>query len=957
MSTVAFLAMAFAVIVGVALAIQGVVSEKSGKIYGGCGIAVASITGWWLWGVWAEQYVELLWFRDLGQAVVFWTNFKMKLIIGVSAAILSGSIVGLKLKWFWQPLESKLFPSTRKSSYDRYRDSEVITEPRLMWFQILLPYLRWLITVAVGVTAWYAAASYYQEALLFVSGGEFGEKDPVFGYDLSFYLYRLQLLRLVVFVLTVGSILLIIVGFIGLLLMAMNTDDSWDEKERADVAIRSGRRVLAFAVILPVTLAYETYLGRYAHLFDQDHRIAGVSWVDANVLLPASWILVLSLLVSAVLVWGLRGTFGTMKAWKYLIGAGLLPVVNAAIIYLVVSPIAVHSVLKGSEFQKEQVYIERTIAATRKGFGLEKFKIQSADPKGLADISLAELKANAPATLDNLRLWDPAALAPTITETQALKGYYTFPDTDIDRYLIDGKPRQFVLSTRELDPGRLPPEAHSWMNDHILYTHGYGVVASIASETTGEGNPLFRLKDMPVQSSLKELTVTRPQIYFGEYTNSHVYVNEKMEVEFDHPSDDGAGYAKTAFQGKGGIPVGSGLRRLAISWMFDGFRGWTSDSVAPDSRLLFRRTIQERVGALAPWLHIDADPYKVIRPDGTLVYVIDGYTGSSSYPYSRAPDRSPRNWNYLRNSVKVVLDAYDGTVTFYETEEDPILNVWKSVYPGLIKPLSEMPEDLERHLRYPEELFYLQAFLYGSYHMEPEAWFQQLDRWEPATDAVNKDRSGNPYYMEPYYVVGQLPGETKEEFLLFLPLTAQKRNNLSAWMVARCDGEHRNEVRVYRYSSQHQVLGPALIRGRIEQDGQLSAFMTFWRQKGSQIVNGNLLALPVAGTLLYVEPLYIKAESNPTPQLKLVVVAIGDKIGWGETFDKALEKLFSGTTSSVPILPPGAEGIPSSLLEAPKERLETATKHFNRYLELTGQGKLQEAGAEFEALKRVLNGN
>ena len=916
-------------------------------------LAAVSIWAGVLLDAGAVVFVENLWFADLGFSQVYWQGFKMRSALLLVGGVTSGLFAALALRWAVRPLEL-LVPFADNG--DHYGDN-YSSDSHRFWLQAL-PILRWIAAGLVATIVGFVLRNYWQEAQLFLAGESFGEVDPVFGLDLSFYIFRLEMYEVTLFLATATIAALIVLALLAVASFAAITSPLRRvDKEGALVALRAClSRISWFGGLLLLALAAVAYLWPYSQLFSQDGRIAGVSWMDINVRFKANWVLIVALVESAVVlvIFG-RPPYSMRTAKALGISAAVLLLAVIASPF-VVEPIARSMVLKGSEQQAESVYIDRTIDATRKAFKLDAFKVEQFDPKDPSTLNFAALREKAPATLENLRMWGPASIAPNLRETQTLKGYYAFPDVDLDRYMIDGKQRLLVLGSRELDPQRLPKEAHSWVNDRLLYTHGYGVTAALANEASASGDPDFKVKDMPVVSTLKGVAVPKPQLYFGEHTIEHVYVNVGTDAEFDHPTDGGEGYAKSSYQGERGIRLGTGLRRLALAWKYDGFRGLMSTSLNENTKLLAHRTIVDRIGTIAPFLHIDADPYKVILKD-RLVYVVDGYTGSSRYPYSRSPEAAPRGWSYLRNSVKVVVDAYDGTVEFYQMEDEPVLRSWMKIHPGLVKPLAEMPAEIRQHLRYPEELFALQASLYGSYHMEADAWFQQLDRWELARDAAEpKDKDGNHPAMSPYYVVGQLPNVDHEEFLLFVPLTVQGRNNLASWMVARNDGEHLNEVHVYRFPAQRQVMGPALVRGRIEQDAQLSAYLTFWRNKGSQVLLGNLLTLPVGGTLMHVEPISIKAESSPTPQLKLVVVSIGDRVAFGQNFAEAVNRLFDGQPASVPNLPPGVPGLPVAPVTGGDAKLQEANRVYHRYLELTGQGKVQEAGAELERLGRILNG-
>jgi uncharacterized membrane protein (UPF0182 family) len=571
---------------------------------------------------------------------------------------------------------------------------------------------------------------------------------------------------------------------------------------------------------------------------------------------------------------------------------------------------------------------------------------------------------NNQATLQNIRLWDWHALQDTLRQIQEIRTYYDFPDIDIDRYTIDGTTREVMLAARELNVEKLPESSRNWINEKLIYTHGYGITMNPVNGFTSEGLPTLILSNMPVQSTVPGLNVTRPEIYFGELTNTDVYVKTRQK-EFNYPQ--GESNNLTSYEGTGGIAIGGFVRRMIIALdQGDLAKLPFSDDVNPESRLLMRRNIRERVATLAPFLTFDSDAYVVLGDNGRLSWIMDAFTTSDDYPYSTHTRLENTSINYLRNSVKAVVDAYDGTTAFYVFDtEDPILAAYRRIFPDLFKDASTMPADLRRHVRYPELLLKVQAEVYGLYHMtDPEAFYNREDLWTVATEVgLGEGGAQITQAMQPNFVMMKLPGESGEEFAEILPFTPANRNNLIGWIAGRSDGAAYGTSIVYNFPKTRLVDGPLQIEARIDQNAQLSGQLTLWNQQGSHVRRGALLVIPIGKALLYAEPIYLQADRSPMPELRLVVLALQDRLAYGPTFESALASLFGGSVSSLTAsasAAPSAERSSSTSAAATQAApdlngmIAEAARDLADYQRLTAEGKLGEAGQKLEELKRTL---
>jgi hypothetical protein len=716
------------------------------------------------------------------------------------------------------------------------------------------------------------------------------------------------------------------------------------------------RGVSIAAGFLLLALAIREYVGRFGLLFGQNTIFSGVTYTDAHVNIVGMLFISVALAMGAAIV--LVGAVAQPRA-RWLIAS----IVPAAACYLVVSIAGWYVsnfIVKPNQLDRERPYITDNIAFTRSAYGLDRFD-QREFP---ADITVAAADPeHNQATLDNIRLWDVHALHDTLRQVQAIRTYYDFPGIDIDRYQINGSLHEVMLAVRELNVDLLPESSHNWINDKLIYTHGYGITMNPVNGFTPEGLPNLYLSNMPVQSTVPGLDVTRPEIYFGELTNNDVYVKTHQQ-EFNYPQ--GQSNNLTSYTGTGGIVMGSFLRRALIAFdRGDITKVPFSDDITDQSRLLMRRNVLTRVATLAPFLTFDQDPYIVVGDNGRLFWIVDAFTTSSSYPYSAQSNLENQPVNYIRNSVKAVVDAYDGTVTFYVFDsQDPVLAAWRGIFPGLFKDVSTMPAWLRAHVRYPELLLSLQAQVYGLYHMtNPEVFYNREDQWSVATETGSSDGDQSAQPMSPNFVLMTLPGESSGlEFVEILPFTPINRNNLIGWIAGRSDGVHYGSAVVFDFPKSRLVDGPQQVEARIDQNAQLSGQLTLWNQQGSHVIRGSLLVIPCGQALLYAEPIYLQAQHSPMPEMRLVVLALQDRLAYGPDFGSALSSLFGSeapslTATAASASQPTATATPTGAAQ-PSANLNAlitqASQDFADYQRLTSEGKLADAGQKLDDLKRVL---
>ena len=772
--------------------------------------------------------------------------------------------------------------------------------------------------------------------------------DAVFGKPLSFYLFSLpfyDLLRSFVLALAVISILLYWLTARGWQLR-FRVSQFRDAQEFDPSLLRlegglESKFLRGAAVVLLLAVALRYFLGRYEMVYNEHGTfLVGIDYVDLYFGLPLQWLVIAACLAAAVFVWMGRWIWAASMALSLVVAF----VVPRAVSALYVRP---------NEISLEQPYIQTHIHTTRSAYGLEQhvreieFKSQ---PDAPIDAALHR------ATLDNVRLWDTRAFHDTVTQIQSLRPYYAFHDSDVERYTIDGQYRQVLLAPRELDVTQLPAGARNFINSAFIYTHGYGMVLAEVSQITPDGLPVLLIDNAPPQVKTKSLTLSRPEIYYGEVTHEPVFVNTSQE-EFNYPS--GNDNVRSRYEGKGGFPIDSLPLRLAAAIREGEPNILLTDYFTAGSRMMIHRKVRERLQELAGFLAWDEDPYLVITASGRQVWMVDGYITSDAHPYSRALDLGDMGRvNYIRNSVKATVDAYDGETHLYIfAPDDPIISAYQRLFPDLFLPASAMPPDLRAHTRYPELLFRVQAEIYRTYHMlDPQSFYNKEDLWDLARHVASQNQGTDT--VTPTYVVAALPGENKPEFLLLLPFTPRNKDNLIGLMAARCDGDHLGEVVVLQLSKQELIFGPMQIAARINQDQNISKDLTLWNQQGSQVLRGQTLVLPVGNTFLYVDPIYIQATEARMPQLKKVVLAVGNRLIYADTYDQALAQLSPGAQElirqastaapSAPSTPTSTSGVSSPNTDS---RILRVREHLRRYRELAAQGRWSEAGKELEAIE------
>jgi uncharacterized membrane protein (UPF0182 family) len=894
-------------------------------------------------GATVSYYVDALWFESLGYASVFWTRLNFQFAtFGVFALVTFTVLYGAFLAF--KP--ARLGELIGRTILINGQSVKLAVESV---FQLIALGLSLAIAAATGAGM---MARWTTLALFWNAPHGTATLDPIFGRPSTFYLFTLPACQLI-------ADWLVMLAFVACLIATVFVVVSGGVRlligRRFDaVQTRPWRGLsISFAALL-LTLAVQVYLGRFDRLFEGHTVFAGVTYTDAHVTLPGMLVVCIALVVGAAIA-GFCAISAPRPRWLV---ASVGPAIVCYVIVAIVGWYVNSFIVKPNELVRERPFIAHNIEMTRQAYALDRVEphpfpadtgIEAIDPR------------NNQTTLDNIRLWDWHALQDTLRQIQEIRTYYDFPDIDIDRYQLDGSVRQVMLAARELNVEKLPESSRNWINEKLIYTHGYGVTMNPVNGFTPEGLPTLLLSNMPIQSTIPELKITRPEIYFGELTNTDVYVKTRQK-EFNYPQGDTN--SLTSYEGNGGIRLGGFLRRTLIAFeRGDLAKLPFSDDVTSDSRLLMRRNLGQRVQELAPFLILDPDPYVVVGEDGRIYWLMDAFTASDTYPYARRYTLRDTRINYIRNSVKIVIDAYSGATTFYVFDkQDPVIAAYRAVFPGLFTDAAEMPPALRKHVRYPELLLTVQAAVYGLYHMtNPDVFYNREDLWSVATEVGSTDQ--RQQVMEPNFVLMRLPGERAPEFIEILPFTPARRNNLIGWIAGRSDGEHYGQTLVYDFPKTKLIDGPLQIEARIDQNAQLSGQLTLWNQQGSHVLRGSLVVIPVGHALLYAEPIYLQANRSPMPELRLVVLAVQDRLAYGPTFESAMAALFGGAASTLSAqAPPGEVGVreASATTETravPQDvnaLISDAAKDLSDYQQLTAAGKLGEAGQKLEELKRKL---
>jgi uncharacterized membrane protein (UPF0182 family) len=887
-----------------------------------------------------SYYVDVLWFGSLGYGDVFWKTLSLQsgifaIFTAATFLILYGSFLALK----------RAHLPDLPSGQTIFIGGQPVRLPVEPVLRLIMLGVSVVIAAATGagvMVEWPTLALFWYAPPITA-----GVVDPIFGKPLSFFLFTLPAWQLIVgWLLTLAFVTC---GLAVFFILITGGTRAFGGRRSSYVTSPWRGLSIAFAFLLLI-LSMRAYIGRFERLFDDHTIFGGVTYTDAHVVLTGMLVVCAALVLGAVIavVNAVRESRG-----RWLVAA-ILP---AAVCYVAVQVVAWYVssfIVKPNELVREQPYIAHNIDLTRQAYGLN--RVSQREFPAETTVEAAEPQNNQ-ATLQNIRLWDWHALQDTLRQIQEIRTYYDFPDIDIDRYEIDGTTREVMLATRELNVDKLPESSRNWINEKLIYTHGYGITMNPVNGFTPEGLPTLILSNMPVQSTVRGLNVTRPEVYFGELTNTDVYVKTRQQ-EFNYPQ--GQTNSLTSYDGNGGIVLGGFLRRIIIALdRGDLAKLPFSDDVNKNSRLLMRRNVRDRTSTLAPFLTYDPDPYIVLGEDGRLSWIMDAFTVSDSYPYSTHYRLDGNLINYMRNSVKVVVDAYDGTTTFYVFDtEDPIIATYRRIFPSLFKDASMMPPGLRKHMRYPELLLKLQAEVYGLYHMtDAQAFYNREDLWTVATEVgLSEGGQQTTEAMQPNFVLMKLPGEIGEEFVEILPFTPANRNNLIGWIAGRSDRAQYGTSVVYNFPKTRLVDGPLQIEARIDQNAQLSGQLSLWNQQGSRVRRGALLVIPCGRALLYAEPIYLQAERSPMPELRLVVLALQDRLAYGPTFESAMAALFGGVVSSLSAAAVPAEQVrrPASPATDLNALIAEAAKDLADYQRLTAEGKLGEAGQKLEELKRAI---
>ncbi|WP_346426792.1 UPF0182 family protein [Virgibacillus sp. YIM 98842] len=875
-----------------------------------------------------QWIIDYIWMDHLGFKTVFTTILGSKIMLGVIGFLLFSILMYITLSWIRKSYVGHL----SKEQLPAFITKKKQSIPAMLGISALVGLVGSSIIQGIG----------WEPLLKLLNHATFGETDPYFNMDISFYVFILPFIKFIVYVL-----LGLAIFFVAIEIAAYSVFHMYRMSRSAQ--LHMGVTLSFIGILLAglhVLAPYETLLSNNVNIF-QNSVVHGLSYTDDLVNIPAAYILAGAAIIGTIwmIISLARGKITAMA----------VPVIAYVVLLIAAQGVSVavqQFVVSPNEFSRESPYLQHNLDYTRAAYDLENISEEEHPATPSLDADMIERNE---LTINNVRINDARPLLDIYNQLQTFRTYYQFNDIDVDRYEIDGEYQQVFVGARELSTQDLPEQAHTWVNRTLRYTHGYGVAMSHVNELTAQGQPQYMLSNLPPQG---DMDISRPQIYFGEQNDyENVIVNTEVD-EFDYPS--GEENMSTRYEEEEGIPM-TFMNRLLFAINEGSFRMLVSDQVSSESLLLETRNIMDRVQRIAPFFEYDSDPYIFVRDDGSLAWMMDAYLTAERYPYAEAYQGQE---SYIRNSVKVVVDAYTGAVNFYPVEtEDPLLQTYQNIFPDLFT--AEIPEDVQAHFRYPERLFKIQATMYGTYHMTNlEVFYNREDNWEfPTERYFNEDIE-----MEPYYVTMSLPGYEEEEFILMTPYSPRNRQNMVAWMGVRNDGENYGEMFVHRFPQQRNVYGPQQIENRINQDSRISQELNLWSQGGSEVIRGNLLTIPIEDTIMYVEPVYIESSNQTSlPEVQQIIVAYEDEIVMAETFDEALEQILSlvdpdfETDVEVPEEPvdpdeemedPADQEDP---LQGADEVLSELSELFDAYQDALSDGDWEEAGSIMAEIEAYLN--
>jgi uncharacterized membrane protein (UPF0182 family) len=886
--------------------------------------AVAMLT------LFVEYYGDWLWFQNIGFAEVFTTILGAKVLAFAVFFTIFGMFAGanIVIARRWGSPTRAIRVATPE---------QPLSALGIIFHETYANYVWAIIVLFLSFVMGSSASKSWMTFLQFLNRTAFGVYDPIFHRDAGFYLFTLPLYNFfqgwylsTLFLVAMG------VGLSYYLDQAIGVQEN-----RFYIYPRAKSHLGALGGLFFLGIGWTYRLKLYGLMYSSSGVAYGASYSDVYAQIPAYWVLMILALVMTVFLF----LMPVLKRWRwvlYTIGVYLVVLIGFSWIY---PRIIEQYVVKPNELVKETPYIKNNIKFTRLGFGLD--KAQEAPFTVNPGMTYADIQNNEP-TIHNIRLWDHRPLIQTYKQLQEIRLYYDFKSVNVDRYQIGNKYTEVALAARELPASLLPAQARTWVNMHLVYTHGYGLVMSPVNEVTSDGMPNLIIQDIPPRSSSTSTDVTRPEIYYGEETEAFAIVHTRTK-EFDYPKGNQNVY--TSYEGRGGVQISSFFRRLVYAWNFLDPSVLLSRYITSDSRIMFHRTVTDRDYTIAPFLSYDSDPYLVVGDDGHLYWIHDAYTTSNMFPYSQPLPRKGNQAgpNYIRNSVKVVIDAYNGDVSYYIIDPaDPLVQTYSKIFPSLFKPLKDMPSFLRKHIRYPMDLFIIQAQMYATYHMtDPQVFYNQEDLWNIPQEIYKNTQQA----ILPYYIIMRLPDTTSEEFILMLPLTPSGKDNMVAWMCARCDGDSYGQLLIYMLSKEKLIYGPMQIEARINQKPDISSELTLWGQQGSKVIRGNLLIIPIEHSFIYVEPVYLQSEQSEMPQLKRVIAVQGDQLEMRKDLDEALRAVFSVAAVPQEQTARALTGHPSGPLPT---MAQEALDHYNKALNYLKQGNWAKYGEELSQVKEIL---
>lgn len=875
---------------------------------------------------------ESWWFNSVNFSEVFWTRLTWQILIWAVTFVVYALFL-----WVNYRIAVR---QTRYSSFSFFEDnpfSDYVNKGANLIALVFICFVAFS-AASISTPAW-------ETTLKYLHSTAFGNRDPIFQKDISFYIFNLPLYE------TIWNwFLFLFLGAFAVSFLIYILKDSLTMR-------RNGRNILngkakshlslLMAVIIGL-IAVNFWLQRYSLLYSSNGVVFGAGYTDVHARLFAYSITSILLLSLAFLfVFSIRRLFSALTVGGIVLFVGVLVLLNGIYPWLLQQ-----FIVEPNELTKEKTYIANNIKFTQDAYSLT--NVQRQNYTAETQLNRNALEENQ-ATIRNIRLWDYRPLLSTYRQIQEIRLYYRFSDVDVDRYFLNGNYQQVMLSARELASSQLPQEARTWVNQRLKYTHGYGLVMSPVNQVTTDGLPQLYIKDIPPISNVN-LSIKQPAIYYGEETNNYIFTGAKTE-EFDYPT--GEGNALTTYKGKGGVSIPSVWHRLAYAYDLGSLQILISNYFSNQSRIHYYRQIPERVKHVAPFLNLDNDPYLAVI-NGKLLWIVDAYTVSERYPYSQPIEQTKNatdifkgennqnilgsHINYIRNSVKVIVDAYNGTMQFFVVDEsDPVLKTYRQIFPHLFEPKTAIPAELKAHFRYPQDLFKIQTQMYLTYHMSnPEVFYNREDLWRFPIQTYE----GNQQIMQPYYILMRLPREEKEEFIIILPFTPANKDNMIAWMAARSNGKDYGKLLLYEFPKQKLVFGPRQIEARIDQTPEISQQFTLWNQSGSKVIRGDLLVIPIQESLLYVEPVYLRAEQGELPQLKRVIVAYDKAVVMEETLSKALAAIFGNVEVE--------KKAASSVTGASSNLLKSALETYQQAQSALQQGNWAEYGRHQQELERIL---